>query len=323
MKNVVAKVGVYGDIHLSSKNYGAHRNYPAESLYCFQKITEYTEKHKLTHLIGCGDFSFGRFHTLEYRQLIEKELEKQYKLVNGNRFELFGNHDEAGYGITERDFYISRGLLKPSTNLTLGKLNITMVDYGKHNETPANILDSGDCFNIAIAHDFYCFNNTNIANFGKAIMLDTFEPWFGLDYLVCGHVHKIIDFSGHIIKGELAHELKVQYLGSMPRPSYREGYVDEVGKFLVITIFDDGTLDINLDDVELWPIAESFNLEKKAKEKEKQVEKTERVDISEVVKQLDSHDRNVGNPEDIIKSLEGIDEKYKNKAVELLKAALG
>ena len=57
--------------------------------------------------------------------------------------------------------------------------------------------------------------------------------------------------------------------------------------------------------------------------KAKKVEKAERVDISDVVKQLDSHDRNVGNPEDIIRGMKDVDDKYKNKAIDLLKTALG
>ena len=47
-----------------------------------------------------------------------------------------------------------------------------------------------------------------------------------------------------------------------------------------------------------------------------------RVDITDIVKQLDAHDRNVGNPEDIINAMIGIDDKYKNKAISLLQNAL-
>ena len=318
----IARIGIYGDIHLSSKNYGAHRDYSTESIEYFSKITEVAKKRNLTHIIGCGDFSYGRFHSLEYRLAIEKELEEQYKITNGNRYELFGNHDVAGYGLTERDYYISKGLLKPSTNLTLGSLNITMVDYGKHDEIEPNIVDNESNYNFIIAHDFFKFNQSQVANFGKAIELDNYTRWFGADCLICGHVHSILDFSGYIQKDGLAHECQVHYLGCMTRPSYREGHMDDKGQIMVITVHDNGTVDVDMEVISLWELEKSFNLEAKAKEKEVKEQRQSRVDISDVVKQLDAHDRNVGNPEDIINAMQDIDEKYKNKAIDLLKSAL-
>lgn len=322
MANVLARIGIYGDIHLNSKNYGAHRDYPKESLEYFTKITEVTEKRQLTHLIGLGDFSFGRFHSLEYRLAIERNLEKQFELTSGNRYEIHGNHDDAGYGFTERDYYIEKGLLKSSTNLSIGNLNLSMVDYDKSSTTPVLISDDEQHINMILAHDYFKFHNTQLPNFGKAIELDNFTNWFGADYIVCGHVHKIMKFNGYIIKDELAHEAVVNYLGCMTRPSYKEGSMDEVGQILIVTVFDDGNIDIDTEIIQLWPLEESFNLEVKQKQQEKQLAKEQRVDITDIVKQLDAHDRNVGNPEDIIAGMEGIDERYKNKAIDLLKSAL-
>ena len=322
MAEAIARIGFYGDIHLNSKNYGAHRDYPKESLEYFSKITDITRDKQLTHLIGLGDFSFGRFHSLEYRLAVERNLEEQFKITNGNRYELKGNHDIVGYGMGERDYYIEKGLLKESTNLTLGNLTITMVDFDKHIDTVPNIINDDTHINLIAAHEFFKFSNSDVANFGKAIDLDNFTNWFGADYIVLGHVHKIMKFKGYIIKDGMAHEAVVDYLGCMTRPSYREGYMDEVGQVLVVTVFDDGNIDIDTEIIKLWNIADAFNLEVKQKQKEKIQEKEQRVDISDIVKQLDAHDRNVGNPEDIIRDMQGIDDKYKNKAISLLQSAL-
>lgn len=323
MDDIIARVGVYGDMHLCSKNYGAHRDYAKESLQYFKEITEVTKKRQLTHLIGTGDFSFGRFHSLEYRESVEKELQEQFGIVNGNRYEIFGNHDKAGYGMTERDYYINKGLLKPSENIVINNVNINMVDYGKYLETDVNIVDDNEHINFIIAHDYFKFKDTQLPNYGKGIDLDTFEKWYGLDYLICGHIHKIIGFTGSIVKGIQAHPVTVHYLGCMCRPAYREGMLDEIGQVLVLSIHKDGKVDYDIEDIPLWSIDESFNIEEKQKEKEKQIEKDERVDISDIIKQLTTHDRNVGNPEDIIKDMSGINSKYKNKAIELLKLAQG
>ena len=322
MANVIARVGVYGDIHLNSKNYGAHRDYPKESLEYFSKITEVTRNKQLTHLVGLGDFSFGRFHSLEYRLAIERNLEEQYRLTNGNRFEIKGNHDEAGYGFTERDYYVEKGYLRPSTNLTLGNVNISMVDYGEHETADVIINNDDNHFNIILAHDFFKFSNSQVANYGKAIELDTFTKWFGVDYIALGHVHKIMKFKGHIFNNDLAREVVVDYLGCMTRPAYREGHMDEVGQVLIFTVYDDGKLDVDTEIIPLWSLDKAFNLEAKEKQKIKKEEKSQRIDISDIVKQLDAHDRNIGNPEDMIASMIDVDERYKNKAIALLKDAL-
>ena len=85
-KNIIANVMAYGDIHLWSKNYGAHRNYPEETLYCFEEVVKFAEEHKVTHAIHLGDFSYGRFHTLEYRLAVEDKLARLYAYTNGNSY---------------------------------------------------------------------------------------------------------------------------------------------------------------------------------------------------------------------------------------------
>lgn len=324
MANIIAKIGIYGDIHLSSKDYGGHRDYPTESLEYFTAITNLTEQLGLTHLIGTGDFTFGRFHKLEYRERVEEELEKQNKITNGNRFEILGNHDLMTNGMSEYQYYVRKGLLKASTNFTVGNLNISMLDYkkdGKYKrEDTINSFDGR--VNAVIAHQFFKFTNSAIANFGDAILLDTNEALFGTDYLLCGHVHHRMSFSGTIKYGEYKRDCYVQYIGCMTRPAYREGLMDTVGNVVVFTVYDDGKIEFDTHEIPLWPIEKAFNLDAKQAEKEKKAEKLARVDITDIVKQLDAHDRNVGNPEDIINAMIGIDDKYKNKAISLLQNAL-
>lgn len=318
----LARIAIYGDIHLCSKNYGGHRDYPNESLRYFTKITEIAEENQATHIIGCGDLTFGRFNTLEYRLEVEKLLTRQYQLTNGNRYELQGNHDIASYGKTERDFYIDKGWIKPSENLTIGNYNIMMVDYGKTDTTPINIIDSPEYVNIAIAHDYYKFNDTKLPNFGSAIELDNYDKWYGLDLLICGHVHKQMVFKGNIIKGDNKHELTVHYPGCATRPAFREGMMDKAGQVVLLTITEDGKLLYDVKEFDLLPLDEAFNLEDRAAKKIKEQEKNEKVDISDVVKQLDARNVSIGDPIDIISSMENVDDKFKSKAIDLLKRAM-
>lgn len=318
---IVGKILVYGDIHLSSKNYGAHRDYPSETLNILKLITNKAKEVQATHIIGLGDLAYGRFNTLEYRESVEHELEEQYSICNGNRYELKGNHDSAGYGMTEYEYYIRKGLLKAATNITLGRLSITMVDYGQHKNYVPNIKPEN--INIVLAHDFFTFKDAQMPNFGKAIELDNFTQWYGVDHIVCGHIHTSGLYEGLIVRSvdgqSYGHRTTLDYLGSMSRPAYQEGNTDLEGHILIITIEDDGNMTYDRQDIELLPIEEAFNLDIKQAQKEKEIAKRKRVDISDIVNQLDKHERNIGNPEDIIMSLNGVDERYKVKAIELLK----
>lgn len=319
----IARVLIYGDPHLSSKNYGAHVNYAQESLDCYRKITKAVEDNKVTHLIGLGDFTYGRFHTLEYREAVENELIKQYTLVNGNHYELKGNHDTAGYGMTEYEYYIKKGLLKPSCNMTIGDIHFTMIDNGMALKTTPNFGDPDKSINIILAHDYFKFRDTQLPDFGKYTELDNMTNWFDANYLICGHIHSQFAFEGMITKeidGQVhGNRMMVQYPGAMSRPSFREGHMDLVGQLILLVIRDNCEMEYNVLDVELPPLEESFNLAEKEAAKETKAAKEKRVDILDIIQQLNSHERNVGNPEDIIEAMVNVDEKYKTKAIELLK----
>lgn len=333
MANQIASIIIYGDIHLNSKHYGAHKDYPKESIEYFQKITEVAKEKCATHIIGLGDFTFGRFHTLEYRKAVEDELIKQNTISNGNRYELFGNHDVAGYGMTEYQYYIEKGLLKPSTYLKIGNVNLNMIDYietkvedfEESPKTDVVISNNPSDINIILTHNFLKFKDTLIANFGRAIELDEFSKWYGVDYIICGHVHKHYIFKGKIVNKEHTHayETTVHYLGCMMRPAYRKDLLDENGYILNLRVFDDGSMQYDPIEIPLWPIKEAFNIEVKEKEQKVKEEKEKRLDISDIVQQLNSHERNVGNPEDIINGMTNVAEKYKEKAIKLLKEAQG
>lgn len=316
---LIAKVLVYGDIHLSSKNYGAHRQYPLESLTYFKNITTTAKECGATHIIGVGDFTYGRFSTLEYREAVEKELVKQNKICNGQRYELKGNHDSATYGMTEYEYYINKLLLRPAANLMLGNLNLSMIDYGKHRKQEI-IPIQNDKTNIVVMHDYFKFSDTSIADYGKALILDSFEPWYGVDYIIGGHIHNHEIFKGKIIKDGMAYESVVHYLGCPCRPSYRPGHMQDKGQYAIISVYQDGEVEYDIHEFPLWNINESFNLEAK-EEKERHAEQ-KHVDVSDIVRRLDTHKRVVGEPEEIIMAMDTIDLKYRKKAVELLKESL-
>lgn len=318
-RSLLARVLVYGDIHLSSKNYGGHRQYPMESLGYFRNITNTAKEFEVTHIVGLGDLTYGRFHTLEYRQAVETEFIEQNKICNGNRYELKGNHDSATYGMTEYEYFKARGLFRASTNLSIGNLNLSMIDYGKHRQSKILNVEK-EKTNIVLMHDYFKFEDTRIADYGKALILDSFEPWFGVDYIVGGHIHNHELFEGKMISNGMSYKTIVHYLGCPCRPAYRPGFMQETGQYAIISVYQNGEVDYDIHEFPLLGINESFNLEEKAEKEEHLAQK--RVDVSDIVHRLDNHKRVVGEPEEIIMAMEDIKLEYRKKAVELLKDCL-
>lgn len=317
---VIGKVLVYGDIHLSSKNYGAHKDYPRESLGFFKNITKTAEELGVTHIIGLGDFTYGRFSTLEYRGEVEEELNKQNEICKGERYELKGNHDSATYGMTEYEYYIKKGLIKGSRNISIGKLDISMIDYGLHRRVKIIEPREGRV-SVVLMHDFFKFEDTNIGDYGKSYILDNLDIWYGVDYIIGGHIHNHEVFSGRIIKDGVAKETVVNYLGCPCRPSYRAGHMQDTGQYAILTVYDDGKVDYDIHEFKLGNIEDVFNIG--AKEERDKLHNQKHVDVSDIVKRLDNHKRVIGEPEDIIMAMGGIDIRYRRKAIELLKESQG
>lgn len=90
---LIAKVLISGDDHLKSKHHGQHVDYAKESFYYFKMLGDYCLENEITHWIGLGDLTYGRFNSLEYRDMVEEELNRQNKILNGNRWIIKGNHE--------------------------------------------------------------------------------------------------------------------------------------------------------------------------------------------------------------------------------------
>ncbi len=313
----IARVLVEGDAHLCSKNRGAHRDYPKESLDYFNYVTELAKNYGCTHIVNLGDLTYGRFGTLEYRKLVDEAFENRNKACNNNFYVLKGNHDSATYGQTEYEYYLQKGVFKGAENLVIGKVNLNMINFGEEANAVVNIDDEHT--NILLAHGYYKFKSTDLPPYGEPIILDEFEKWFGLNYLICGHIHKEHAFKGNIIKGDRAIECSVHYIPCLSRPSYEGDDTPTVGSVDIIRIFDDTEPEVMRVEVPLLPIEQSFNLEQKKAEQEHKERVS--VDVSDIVKELSEFERVAGEPDNVIRNMEEVDIRYRNKALELLKEA--
>lgn len=325
--NILAKVLIGADDHLCSKNYGGHRDYSAESLSYFQMKTKLLEELGCTHFIGLGDLSFGRITTLEYRLAVERELRKQMELTGGRRWELKGNHDKATYGMTEYEYYVEAGLLRPAENLEIGSVRLNMIDYGKELERePSGLLGriippTAETVDIILGHNYFCNTDKPFGQYGtKSINLGNMHDWFGVNHVISGHIHDPHVVEAHIESADGARTslVTLQYPGCMSRPSYHEGICEKC-QVVVLTIYDNGEMEYDSRDIDLLPLGESFNFE--AKEQAKEVKEEKHIDLSDITERLNAFKVGCGSPEDIINGMTDMDVRYREKALQLLQEA--
>lgn len=319
---MVRKVLIYEDPHLSSKNYGNHKDYKEESLDNFKNVTKVAEEINADYIICGGDLTYSNFHKLEYRERVDNELARQSKITNGNVYIVEGNHDRSTGGMTECEYYTKKGVLKQTDYIDIGKLHISMMKNGDVGQFKPNIVE-GD-INVLIAHDYLKFKDTQLPNFGTAVDLDKMSDFYGLNYIICGHIHKTMVFKGGIEKNGRIKETIVHYPGCPVRPSFQGEDTDTEGQYIILEIDDEDetcqSFKYDIYKFDLPPVEEVFNIEIITERKEKKEIKESRVDISEVLSELSKHRMNIGNPEDIISTMD-VDDKYKDKAIRLLNEA--
>lgn len=308
------RILITGDMHLSSKNYGAHLNYPAETLEMFQFVTESLVQNDCGMLIGLGDLTYGRFHDLDYRLAIEHELDRQNELTNGNRYELKGNHDKLTSGTSEWEFYNKKGLLKNVPYIDTPCARLHLVNYG---EELKELEIHPNKKNVVFGHNYFKYASTVLPNYGEAIILDDFKTWQHVDLIVTGHIHDIITCKGFIIgDGDNRKEIPVIYLGCPNRPSYRKEGLDTQGKFLVLDC-SGPTLQVQEILFDLPDVEDVFLLTEPTNTKNEPL-----VDVSDIVRELVAHEQVINDPEAIIDSMSNCSNKVKQKAKELYREAL-
>lgn len=314
-KEVKYKVLFSGDTHLSSRNYGGHFDYPKESLYYFEQLNKIAKEHNVTHDIRLGDFTFGKFHDLQYRADVEEQLRIANEQVNGNLYILKGNHDVSSTGMTEYEFYLKSGWFRGAENITLDNVNISMLNYGEH--LIKNIIPpSSNTIDIVAGHGYFKFADTNLPNYGIAFDLDNKQDWFGVDLIILGHIHKFHKFKGLIVKDNIGHPTVVEYLNCPCRPSYLDD-LDTTWHLFILSIFTDNSVSVEEIEVPLLPIEECFNIDKIREEKIASMQK--KIDMKDIIQRVGSYTSSIGDPEIIINNMIDVEQKYRDKALELLK----
>lgn len=320
MSNLLARFMISGDDHFSAINRGQHRDYPKEVLYYQEMLLDIAKKYGVTHWVKAGDLTYGKFTDLNYRDLVDDMLTRQQEQVKGNFWIIKGNHDESSGGMTEYEYYLKKEKFKGKENITLGNLSLSMLDYSKirsgFEKQDVNIVDGQT--NIIITHGYLSFSGANL-NLGNPILIDDMEKWYGANYIICGHIHQRYLLKGSIAKENRSIETVIHYLPCLARPAYFKDGNAEEGSIVLLDVFDD-KCEYHELPIKLLPLNESFDIE--AIMAEELHNENTHIEVSDIVANLISHERVVGNPEDIILAKTEIPLEYREKAIELLQGAM-
>ena len=239
--NVYGKKGlIYGDLHLSDRFTGRHRNYLANCFSVMADIEKQCMENNPSFIVFLGDLVGLHERNIKNREVLLQIctfFNKLSILTRGNVFVVKGNHDTGDF--PEFQFLSGLGYFKTMKDLEGGffdyysseeavepEIRFHLVDYGSE-KRELDIL-CGNAGNIALGHNNYTIPGyTNWYNEHDGIELSRLSNFAGLDMLISGHIHNP---SPDLIATEMVGggSCSLFYPGCPTRPSADQGKYDSV-----------------------------------------------------------------------------------------------
>lgn len=281
-----SRVLIIGDLHISDRYTGKHKDYLENCFDCLNMITEKIKEKEVTHLFCLGDWvgiglAEKNLRKRETLLAVMKTLQEWNKLTNGNVYSLRGNHD-IGSTLTDYDLFLSLGLIKSKHQLDIGSTRFHFFDYG---EEGRQISISDDKYNIGLFHANLLIEGiTTWYRGGVGVELSTLENLYGMSMAIAGHIHnpspKMVATS---IKDS---DITLFYPGCMTRPKYEPNLWEQA--YGMLYKIDEMSTVADIITFDLKPITEIFTATYDDKpEKDDEDESIESIDIEALTKVLD------------------------------------
>jgi len=316
-----SRVLIIGDLHISDRYTGRHKDYLANCFDCLNMITETIKEKKVTHLFCLGDWvgiglSEKNLRKRETLLAVMKVLQEWNKLTNDNVYSLRGNHD-IGSSLTDYDLFLSLGLIKSKQQLDIGSTRFHMFDYGEENR---QIKIAEDKYNIGLFHANLLIEGiTTWYRGGVGVELSTLENLYGMSMAIAGHIHNP---SPRMVATSIKDsDITLFYPGCMTRPKYEPNLWEKA--FGMLYKIDDLSTVADIITFDLKPVTEIFTSTfDDKKDEEEEEETTASIDIEALTKVLDELQYyNISGGQDYhsqIKRVAGIDKVAADIALEYL-----
>lgn len=250
------KVLIIGDLHISDRFSGRHKDYFENCFYCLDMIEKSIVDNNITHLICLGDWigiGLAEKNLKDRRSLLKliQVLQRWNNLLNGNVYSLRGNHD-IGKNMTDYDFFVSIGLLKNIPEVDIGSCRFHLFNYGE--ETREIKLDE-DKYNVGCFHSNLLIEGlTTWYQGGVGVELSTLTNLKGISTAIAGHIHNPSKRLVSTSIGDSAIDLF--YPGCPTRPRMEVNMWDEC--YGVIFNITDELTSMDVITYKLKPISEVF-----------------------------------------------------------------
>lgn len=199
-KKVFGKpVLVFGDLHISDRVTGKHKNYLENCFTVLNDIRDIIRKEQPSAVVFLGDLVGTVERNLKNREVLAtfckffKEIEQ-----NSTVFVVRGNHDYGDY--TDYQFLEDLGMMNTSANSdgffdyfatessVEPEIRFHLVDYSS--ETRELDILTGSTSNVVLAHNNFTIQGiTNWYQEHDGIELSRLTNFHGVDMVVTGHIH--------------------------------------------------------------------------------------------------------------------------------------
>lgn len=285
-----------GDLHISDRYMGKHRNYLENCFKFLDQVYEIVKRRTIKKVVFMGDWiGVGPTEKNLRDRNVLCRLFAYLKKLNSicEVYSLAGNHD-MGSNITDFEILVEIGFLKQVDYLDIeDELRIHMFNYGS--ESREIELDAKKV-NIGAFHANLLIEGlTTWYRGGEGKELSSLTNLKGISYAIGGHIH---DPSPGIVSTTIGGEdISLLYLGCGPRPAYTKDIYESV--WGVVACVEDGEVRIEYEKIELPSVADTFDLRKvENKDKEEDIPEVGQLfnteELSQVLSQLSKYTLNEG-----------------------------
>lgn len=317
------KILVIGDLHISDRFSGRHKDYLENCFDCLNMIEKSIIENEITHLICLGDWigiGLAEKNLKERRTLLRliQVLQKWNKLLNGNVYSLRGNHD-IGKNMTDYDFFVTMGLLKYVPQLDVGSCRIHMFNYGE--ETRPIVVDN-DKYNVGCFHTNLLIEGlTTWYRGGVGVELSSLKNLYGISMAIAGHIHNP---SLRLVSTSINDsDISLFYPGCPTRPRLEPNMWEKCYGIVLTTNEFDTQMDVITFD--LKPLEEVFTTLEEDPSKDEEDEETVPFDLealNEILNELEYFNVNSGLDYDSqIRRFAGLDKVAADIALKYLENA--
>lgn len=264
---------IFGDLHISDRFTGRHKNYLANCFNVMGEILGIVKKEKPDYVAFLGDIVGLREKVIQRREILLhvcnffRELNS---LTNNNVYSVRGNHDMGDF--SEFDFLAGMGLIKTTASLDGNFLDVFpkgveqihpevrlhFVDYGQERKD-LDILKDGATSNIVLGHNnFTVAGLTNWYQQHDGIELGSLGNFAGVDLVVAGHIHNPSPYEIETPMPYNSGNCMLVYLGCPTRPSFDQGKYETVWYGKLEYSPESEITDWSLETFELAPKEEVF-----------------------------------------------------------------